>query len=81
MANTLIGKLIDRAIETASRMNQQAKEGDVSRNHVNYGALTEICYMLLQIGVLIEDCTYADGVFFKCACIKRDGEKIIDFEK
>lgn len=81
MKNTLISKLTDRAIKTASRMNSQAKEGDVSRNNVNYGALSEIIYMLNQIGADIEDCTYADGNFFKCAKIKMNGEALIDFEK
>lgn len=81
MANTLISKLTDRAIETASLMNRQAKEGDLSRNNVNYGALTEIVFMLTQIGADIEDCTYADGDFFKCAKIKQNGNILIDFEK
>lgn len=81
MKNTLIRKLTDRAIETASRMNSQAKEGDVSRNNVNYGALSEIIYMLNQIGADIEDCTYLDSDFFKCAKIKMNGETLIDFEK
>lgn len=80
MTTTLIGKLTDRAIETASLMNRQAKEGDVLRNHTNYGALHEIIYMLSQIGADVEDCTYSDGDFLKCAKIKKNGETLIDFE-
>lgn len=80
MGVTIISKLIDRAIETASRMNRQAAEGDLQRNHTNYGALSEIVYMLSQIGVNIEDCTYADGKAFKCAKIKKDNETLIKFE-
>lgn len=81
MTNTLIGKLTDRAIETAALMNRQAKEGDLLRNHTNYGALTEIIYMLSQIGADIEECTYSDGDFLRCARIKLNGETLIDFEK
>lgn len=80
MTTTLIGRLTDRAIETASLMNRQAKEGDVLRNHTNYGALHEIIYMLSQIGADVEDCTYSDGDFLKCAKIKKNGETLIDFE-
>lgn len=77
---TIISKLTDRAIETASRMNRQAADGDLQRNHTNYGALSEIIYILSQIGANIEDCTYADGEYFKCARIKKDNKTLIDFE-
>lgn len=80
MATTIISKLTDRAIETASIMNRQAVEGDLQRNHTNYGALSEIIYMLSLIGANIEDCTYADGEYFKCARIKKDNETLINFE-
>lgn len=77
---TIISKLIDRAIETASTMNRQAASGDLLRNHTNYGALSEIIYILSQIGANIEDCTYADGEYLKCARIKKDNETLINFE-
>lgn len=81
MTNTMYSKLKERAIETAWRMNKQAEEGDLSRNQVNYGALSEIIYMMNQIGFDIEDCTYADGDSFKCAKIKENGNDLINFEK
>ena len=81
MTNTMYSKLKERAIETAWRMNKQAEEGDLSRNQVNYGALSEIIYMMNQIGFDIEDCTYADGDYFKCAKIKENGNDLINFEK
>lgn len=81
MTNTIYSKLKERAIETAWRMNKQAEEGDLSRNQVNYGALSEIIYMMNQIGFDIEDCTYADGDYFKCAKIKENGNDLINFEK
>lgn len=71
---------MERALETASRMNQQAKEGDMKRNHVNCGALSEIMYMLTQLGFKVEDCTYADGDYYICDQLKADGITYFKFE-
>ena len=80
MKETIIDKLLNRAVDTANRMNEQAKDGDIMRNNVNCGALTEIIYMLNQIGIDIEECTWKDGDYFKCAKIKVSGKELISFE-
>lgn len=81
MKETIIDQLLNRAVDTASRMNQQAKEGDRMRNNVNCGALTEIIHMLNQIGVDVEDCTWQDGDYFKCAKIEIARKETINFEE
>lgn len=80
MKETIIDKLLNRAVDTASRMNQQAKDGDRMRNNVNCGALTEIIHMLNQIGIDVEECTWKDGDYFKCAKIKVSGKELVSFE-
>lgn len=81
MEETIIDKLLNRAVDTANRMNHQAIDGDRMRNNVNCGALTEIIHMLNRIGVDVEDCTWQDGDYFKCSKIEIARKEIINFEE
>lgn len=63
----LIEKLTMRAYSTAKLMNEHAEECDLMRNHTNCGALSELMYVLHELGVKeITDATYKDGDYFRC---------------
>lgn len=75
----LIEKLTMRAYSTAKLMNEHAEEGDLMRNNTNCGALSELMYVLHELGVKeITDATYKDGDYFRCKMLVI-GDKTFNF--
>lgn len=74
---TLYESLMERVIETAVQMNRMADAKDLVRNCTNCGALSELVFMLCKLGFSVDECTYQDGEYFRCAGIKADGKYII----
>ena len=65
-----------QAIMAAFRMNQQAAEGDVNRNHVNYGSMAQALAVLSHLGHFTENNTWGDGDMLICERVIVD-DKVI----
>ncbi len=72
----LAAQLQKEAIEAAGRMNNQAKTGDVLRNHTNYGAVTQALRTLRSLGFEAENATWGDGDMLICEKITVNGTTI-----
>ena len=68
-----------RFIEAAMWTNDNAKEKDVNRNHVNYGCC--ICWgrVLRDMGHKIDVPVWEDNGVLKIPFLSIDGQKIIEF--
>lgn len=80
MKDTMYNKYYEKLIETAMRMNSQAKEKDLLRNHTNYGSVSTLSQILRDMGHEVDACVYGDGDCLISAKIVVDGETKIDFE-
>lgn len=76
----MYNKMIERVLMYASAMNRYATSKDHMRNCTNAGALSELIYMLNIMGHDVDDCTYQDGEYLKCAAIKVNNEYLIKYE-
>jgi hypothetical protein len=66
-------QLKNEAVSAAHLMNSQAAEGDVLRNHVNYGTMTQALRTLHHMGYDVMDATWGDGDMLICEKIKVNG--------
>lgn len=67
-----------KVMETIWRMNQQASEGDVNRNHVNYGAVQAYGDILRCMGheTALNNCWENDKGCLVISKAKIDGEEL-----
>lgn len=67
-----------KVIETIWRMNQQAEEGDVNRNHVNYGCVYAYADVIRCMGHKTElnNCWENDKGCLVISKAKIDGEEL-----
>lgn len=65
-----------KVIETIWKMNQQAKDGDINRNHVNYGAVSAYGDILRCMGHKTElsNCWENDKGCLVISCASIDGD-------
>lgn len=80
MKNTYFEEIKLRFIKAAMWTNSNAEEGDVNRNHVNYGCCTCWARVLRDMGHETEVPVWEDNGCLKIPFIKIDGEKVLDFE-
>lgn len=66
------------AVGAARLMNQQAKEGDVLRNHTNYGTMTQALRTLHHMGYDTMNATWGDGDLLICEKIDVNGITIYE---
>lgn len=64
------------AISAADLMNRQAAEGDVLRNHTNYGTMTQALRTLHHMGYDTMNATWGDGDMLICEKIDVNGVTI-----
>lgn len=57
-------------------MNNQVKDGDVLRNHTNYGCAIAIAQFLREFGHEVDLRVYGDGDYLLSDCIVIDGKEI-----
>lgn len=81
MKDTMYEKYYMAMFEAVERMNDQADEKDLLRNHVNYGVTTAYASVLRDFGHKIDLCVYSDGDYLISSKIIVDGEIKFDFEK
>ena len=72
----LAAQLRKEAINAAMLMNSQAKDGDVFRNHTNYGALSQTLRTLHHMGYEAENATWGDGDMLICEKVTVNGAVI-----
>lgn len=80
MKDTMYNKYYEKLIETAMRMNDQAKEKDLLRNQTNYGSVSTLSQLLRDMGHEVDACVYRNGDYLISAKIIVDGETKINFE-
>lgn len=68
------------AFNAASLMNSQAKDGDVLRNHVNYGTMNQALRTLHHMGYDTMNATWGDGDMLICEKIAINGVTIYQRE-
>lgn len=69
-------KMIEDAQTAARWMNEQYCDGDVERNHTNYGTMTHALKVLRLLGFEATDATWGQGGLLVCENITVDGERI-----
>lgn len=72
----LVKHLKLEAIAAVRLMNSQAEEGDVLRNHVNYGIMTQALRTLRNMGFETEHATWGDGDLNICNQVTVNGFNI-----
>lgn len=70
-----------RVIMAVIRLNDQAEEKDINRNHVNYGEASALIQVIKDIGHEADLPVWEDKGCLKVPFIEIDGEKIMEFEK
>ena len=70
-----------RFINAAIWTNDNAKENDVNRNHVNYGCCTCWAEVLRDMGHKTDVHVWEDNGVLKIPFLSIDGQKIIEFDK
>lgn len=80
MKGTMYNKYYEELIQTAMRMNNQAKEKDLLRNRTNYGSVSTLSQILRDMGHEVDACVYGDGDYLISAKIIVNGETKISFE-
>lgn len=69
-------KMIEDAQAAARRMNEQYCDGDVERNHTNYGVMTHALAVLRLLGFEATNATWGQGGLLICESVTVDGERI-----
>ena len=72
----LTRKMKEDAIQHARWMNDQYAEGDVERNHTNYGTMTQALRVLNLLGHEASNATWGQANLLICESITIDGEVI-----
>lgn len=72
----IAAQLKAEAVNAAALMNSQAAEGDVLRNHVNYGTMTQALRTLHHMGYDTMNATWGDGDMLICEKIDVNGVTI-----
>ena len=70
-----------RFINAAMLANDNAKENDVNRNHVNYGCCTCWAEVLRDMEHKTDVPVWEDNGVLKIPFLSIDGQKIIEFDK
>lgn len=81
MQDTMYRKYYIAMFEAIIRMNEQAEEKDLLRNHTNYGTASAYASVIQDFGHEVDICVYGDGDYLISAQIIIDGEVKFDFEK
>lgn len=81
MKDTMYEKYYMAMFNAVERMNDQAEEKDLLRNHVNYGTASTYASILRDFGHEVDICVYGDEDYLISAKIIVDGEIKFDFEK
>lgn len=74
----LIDRYKAKLIEAAERVNRNAKEKDVNRNHVNYGVVTTCADILRDLGEEIEAPCYGVDDYLRIPEVIVNGKKMYD---
>lgn len=81
MKNAYFEEIKTRLIITAMQVNENAKEKDVNRNHVNYGGCNCWAQVLRDMGHETDVPVWEDDGVLRIPYISINGQKVIDFEK
>lgn len=72
----IVDKLTVQIIGAAGRVNDYAKQGDINRNHTNYGDVSGVASALRLLGHDIDYSNWEDNGYLKIGYLKIDDKKI-----
>ena len=81
MEKTYFEEIKLRFIKAAMWTNDNAKDKDVNRNHVNYGCCTTWARVLQDMGHEVNVPVWEDDGCLKIPFIEIDGKKVIEFKE
>ena len=81
MEETYFHAIKKRVIMAVTRLNDQAEEKDINRNHVNYREASALIQVIKDMGHEADLPVWEDEGCLKVPFIEIDKEKIMEFEK
>lgn len=81
MKETYFHTIKRRVVMAVTRLNDQAEERDINRNHANYGEASALIQVIKDMGHEADLPAWEDEGCLKVPFIEIDGEKIMEFEK